>query len=112
LAGDPFAYVLPVSSVTRRVWTALANVLAAGGVEVLARRRAVHGRRNELRAGSLVVPMAQPYRAHAKDLLEAQHYTPVNDRPPYDVAGWTLPFTMGVRADVVNAPFRANPRRE
>jgi len=37
------------------------------------------------------------HRAHAKDLLEAQHYTPVNDRPPYDVAGWTLPFTMGPR---------------
>jgi ribosomal protein S18 acetylase RimI-like enzyme len=52
--------------------------------------------------------MGQPYRAHAKDLLEPQHYTPVNDRPPYDVAGWTLPFTMGVRADVVDAPFTAN----
>src|SRR2546422_8656662 len=59
-------------------------------------------------AGSLVVPMAQPYRAHAKDLLEVQHYTPVNDRPPYDVAGWTLPLTMRVRADVVNGPFTAN----
>src|SRR2546422_6610846 len=43
---------------------------------------------NRYAAGSLVVPMAQPYRAHAKDLLEPQHYTPVNDRPPYDVAGW------------------------
>ena len=52
--------------------------------------------------------MGQPYRAHAKDLLEPQHYTPVNDRPPYDVAGWTLPFTMGVRADVVNQPFNAD----
>src|SRR5258708_30362560 len=52
--------------------------------------------------------MGQPYRAHAKDLLEPQHYTPVNDRPPYDVAGWTLPFTMGVRADMVNGQFTAN----
>jgi hypothetical protein len=52
--------------------------------------------------------MAQPFRAHAKDLLEVQRYTPVNDRPPYDVAGWTLPFTMGVRAEVVEAPFTAN----
>jgi len=71
----------------------------------LARRRAVFRGGPELFGGSLVVPMAQPYRAHAKDLLEPQHYTPVNDRPPYDVAGWTLPFTMGVRADVVNTPF-------
>jgi hypothetical protein len=110
LAGDPFAYVLPAPSNQRdpEAWATLANVLAEGGVEVwrAAAPFTADGRRYE--AGSLVVPMAQPYRAHAKDLLEPQHYTPVNDRPPYDVAGWTLPFTMGVRADVVNAPFTAN----
>src|SRR5881296_2537262 len=108
LAGNPFAYVLPAEQRDPESWTALANVLAAGGVEVwrAAEPFSVEGR--SYTAGSLVVPMAQPYRAHAKDLLEPQHYTPVNDRPPYDVAGWTLPFTMGVRADVVNGPFTAN----
>src|SRR2546430_1677994 len=108
LAGDPFAYVLPVEQRDTESWTALANVLAAGGVEVwrAAEPFTVEGHRYS--AGSLVVPMGQPYRAHAKDLLEPQHYTPVNDRPPYDVAGWTLPFTMGVRADMVNGPFTAN----
>jgi len=108
LAGDPFAYVLPVEQRDPESWTALANVLAAGGVEVwrAAEPFTVEGHRYS--AGSLVVPMGQPYRAHAKDLFEPQHYTPVNDRPPYDVAGWTLPFTMGVRADVVNTPFNAN----
>src|SRR6266446_6566475 len=108
LAGNPFAYVLPAEQRDPESWAALANVLAAGGVEVwrAAEPFSVEGR--SYSAGSLVVPMAQPYRAHAKDLLEPQHYTPVNDRPPYDVAGWTLPFTMGVRADVVNTPFTAN----
>jgi hypothetical protein len=108
LAGDPFAYVLPAEQRDPESWTALANVLAAGGVEVwrAAEPFAVEGQTYS--AGSLVVPMGQPYRAHAKDLLEPQHYTPVNDRPPYDVAGWTLPLTMGVRADVVKAPFTAN----
>jgi len=108
LAGNPFAYVLPAEQRDPESWTALANVLEAGGVEVwrAAEPFSVEGRTYS--AGSLVVPMAQPYRAHAKDLLEPQHYTPVNDRPPYDVAGWTLPFTMGVRADVVNTPFTAN----
>ena len=108
LAGDPFAYVLPAEQRDPESWTALANVLAAGGVEVWRAAEAFTAGGTSYGPGSLVVPMAQPYRAHAKDLLEAQHYTPVNDRPPYDVAGWTLPFTMGVRADVVNAPFRAN----
>ena len=108
LAGDPFAYVLPAEQRDPESWTALANVLAAGGVEVWRAAEQFTAGGTSYGPGSLVVPMAQPYRAHAKDLLEAQHYTPVNDRPPYDVAGWTLPFTMGVRADVVNAPFRAN----
>ena len=110
LAGNPFAYVLPPPPDQRdpEAWATLANVLTLGGVEV---RRAAESFTADGRtypAGSLVVPMAQPFRAHAKDLLEPQRYTPVNDRPPYDVAGWTLPFTMGVRADIVNQPFSAN----
>jgi hypothetical protein len=108
LAGNPFAYVLPIEQRDPESWTALANVLAAGGVEVWRAAEAFSVGGRTYSAGSLVVPMAQPYRAHAKDLLEPQHYTPVNDRPPYDVAGWTLPFTMGVRADVADAPFTAN----
>ncbi|MGH7522218.1 MAG: M14 family zinc carboxypeptidase [Gemmatimonadales bacterium] len=109
MEGDPFAYILPPPPAQRdpETWAALANVLIAGGVEI---RRAVEpleadGRRYP--AGSLVVLMAQPFRAHAKDLLEVQRYTPVANRPPYDVAGWTLPFTMGVRADVVKDEFLA-----
>ncbi|HKC40034.1 MAG TPA: hypothetical protein VKC15_10870, partial [Gemmatimonadales bacterium] len=107
-AGNPFAYVLPVDQRDPESWTALANVLAAGGVEVWRAAEPFSADGQTYSAGSLVVPMGQPYRAHAKDLLEPQHYTPVNDRPPYDVAGWTLPFTMGVQADVVNARFTAN----
>jgi len=108
LAGNPFAYVLPPDQRDPEAWTTLANVLAAGGVEVWRAAESFTADGQAYAAGSLVVPMGQPYRAHAKDLLEAQHYTPVADRPPYDVAGWTLPFTMGVRADVVNTPFKAN----
>ena len=110
LAGNPFAYVLPPASEQRdpQAWATLANVLAAGGVELYRSADAFTADGRRYAAGSLVVPMAQPYRAHAKDLLEVQHYTPVNDRPPYDVAGWTIPLTMGVRADVVNGPFTAN----
>ncbi len=108
LAGDPFAYVLPAEQRDPGSWTALANLLAAGGVEVFRASEAFTAGGQTYPAGSLVVPMAQPFRAHAKDLLEPQVYTPVGERPPYDVAGWTLPYTMGVRADAVHAPFTAN----
>jgi hypothetical protein len=108
--GHPFAYVFPPPPAQRdpEAWAGLANVLLAGSVEVWRAVEPFEAGARTYPAGSLVVPMAQPFRAHAKDLLEVQHYTPVNDRPPYDVAGWTLPLTMGVRAEVVDAPFAAN----
>jgi hypothetical protein len=109
-AGNPYAYVLPPPPGQRdpEAWAALANVLIAGAVEVFRAAAPFDADGRRYPAGSLVVPMGQPFRAHAKDLLEVQRYTPVNDRPPYDVAGWTLPLTMGVRADVVHTPFAAS----
>ncbi|HEY8793365.1 MAG TPA: M14 metallopeptidase family protein [Gemmatimonadaceae bacterium] len=70
--------------------TRMINALIEGGIEV--------ARINY----STVVPMAQPFRAHAKDLLEIQHYPKRLLWPggppeqPYDVTGWTLPLQMGV----------------
>lgn len=109
-AGHPFAYVLPPPPAQRdaEAWATLANVLLTGSVEVWRAAEGFTAGGQAYPAGSLVVPMAQPFRAHAKDLLEPQRYTPVNDRPPYDVAGWTLPYTMGVEADLVDEPFTAN----
>lgn len=107
-AGNPSAYVVPPDQRDPESWAALANILLAGGVEVQRAAAPFSAGGRDYPAGSLVVLMAQPFRAHAKDLLEPQQYTPVNDRPPYDVAGWTLPYMMGVRADVVTAPFGAN----
>jgi hypothetical protein len=57
-------------------------------------------------AGSYIVFLAQPYRANVQSLFERQVYP---DRRtaggeaerPYDVAGWTLPFQMGVEAKAV-----------
>ncbi len=66
-------------------------------------------------AGSWILPAAQPYRAHLKDMMERQVYPPRfaadgSAEPPYDVAGWTLPLQMGVRAVAVDESFASRDR--
>ncbi len=104
-AGDPFAYLLPPApDATARAH--LANVLLATGVEVFRAEQPFEADARSFPTGTLVVPMAQPFRAHAKDLLEVQRY-PAGERAPYDVTGWTLPLTMDVPAVAVRDRFQA-----
>ncbi len=107
----PYAYVVPDGQRDAHAVRRLVEVLRVGGVEVSRATApfAAGGRRYG--AGSYVVRMAQPYRAHAKDLLEPQRF-PKQEQypggpevPPYDVAGWTLPYQLGVRADAVDSAF-------
>jgi hypothetical protein len=107
----PYAFVLPADSGDAGARAHLANLLLAAGVEV---HRATAPLRNGDRTwptGSLIVRMDQPFRSHAKDLLERQDYP---DRrqyprgpliPPYDVSGWTLPLQMGVPAERLDQPL-------
>jgi hypothetical protein len=101
--AGPAAFILPaVGDQGRRAH--LANLLLATGVEVHRARAGFSADGRTFDAGALVVRMDQPFRAHAKDLLEIQRYPqrrafPGGPQiPPYDVAGWTLPLQMDVEA--------------
>jgi len=64
---------------------------------------AIQGGIPEIPAGSYLVPLKQPYRQNVLALFEPQAYpdrTTANGEAerPYDVAGWTLPMSMGVEA--------------
>ena len=78
------------------------DALRTGGVEVQRATAAFEAGERRIAAGAVVVPMAQPFRAYAKDLLEVQRYPERREgaggqpQPPYDITGWTLPAQMGV----------------
>jgi hypothetical protein len=62
-------------------------------------------------AGSFVVKTAQAFRPHVLDMFEPQDhpnvipYPGAPPTPPYDNAGWTLAFQMGVEFDRILEPF-------
>ncbi|MEM7309062.1 MAG: M14 metallopeptidase family protein [Planctomycetota bacterium] len=93
--GSPRAWIVPSDNRDVGAVRRLMDALLLAGVEahVVDRAFAADGRRWP--AGSIVLRADQPYGNHVRDLFEVQDY-PEGD-PPYDVAGWTLPFLLGVR---------------
>lgn len=98
---------------------ALISILERGGVEVHAVLEDDAPRRGARRRGDAeddeaewFVPLAQPYGAFAKALLENQHYPDLRDEAghpiqPYDVTAHTLPLLMGVPVEPVNRPVKS-----
>jgi hypothetical protein len=93
----------------------LKNLLIDGSVEVHRTAAPFTAGGETWPAGSDVVLMSQPFRAYAKTLLEQQRYPVRRLAPgapaerPYDVAGWTLPYQMGVDVDVIEKPSDLPP---
>jgi hypothetical protein len=102
---DPRGYVLPAGQPDFATATKFVNALIRTGV-VVNRATApftVGGTRYP--AGSYVVKTAQAFRPHVLDMFEPQDHP--DDIPfpggapraPYDNAGWTLAYQMGVKFD-------------
>jgi hypothetical protein len=103
--GAPKAWIIPSDNRDPAAVRRLVDTLLLGGVEVHAARGPVSADGRTWPAGSLVILRSQPYGDHVKDLFEVQRY-PEGD-PPYDVAGWTLPYLLGVHRVEVMAGLDA-----
>ncbi len=112
----PYAFIFPLDQ--RDVPTAvrLLQILNMGGIDVSMAEEPFTADGVQYDEGTYVIFASQPYRNHLRDLLEPQDYP---DRrvypggpaePPYDVAGWTLSYQMGVDAVPVQRPFNANTK--
>ena len=114
---QPAAYVIAPAQRDAGARAQFANLLIAGGVEIRRARAPFAAGGREYPAGTLVIPLAQPFRAHVKDLVERQVY-PARSAypggpalPPYDVTGWTLPLQMGVTVDSIGSPVAGDLER-
>jgi Zinc carboxypeptidase len=108
---DPRGYIIPSNQPD--FLTAIKFINALREVNVAVQRATtdflVAGKRYP--AGSFVVMTAQAFRPHVLDMFEPQEhpnvipYPGAPPTPPYDNAGWTLAFQMGVQFDRILESF-------
>lgn len=107
----PYAYILPMEQHDPSALRRMLKSLKLGGVRIMRAVESFQLAEVEYPEGTLIVPMAQPNRAYAKDLFEVQHFPDLREYPggppiePYDATGWTFPLQMGVSSFVANEPL-------
>ncbi|MEA5665978.1 M14 metallopeptidase family protein [Stenotrophomonas sp. MH1] len=116
---DARGYIIPADQADLPTAVAFVNALQLAGVEVQRASRAFVVAGKSYPAGSFVVRADQAFRAHVRDMFEPQdhpHDFEYEGGPPiapYDSAGWTLAFQMGVAFDRVleafDGPFAVLP---
>lgn len=102
---DAKGYVIPADQSDFPTAIKFINALLKSGVLVHRAKEdfAVDGK--QYPAGSYIVKTAQAFRAHVLDMFEPQNHPNDFQYPggppvkPYDAAGWTLAFQMGVEFD-------------
>lgn len=113
----PFAWLVPTDQRDPGVTAKMLEILYTTGIEVHRAEQQFTADGVEYPPGTHLLFCGQPYRAHLNDMMERQNYP---DRslypggpaePPYDIAGWTLPLQMGVRAVAVAQPFDVKARK-
>ncbi|HEX5076475.1 MAG TPA: M14 metallopeptidase family protein [Gemmatimonadaceae bacterium] len=102
---DPRGYIIPATQPDFLTATKFVNALRKVNVTVLKATSPFTVGGKSYAAGSYVVKTAQAFRPHVLDMFEPQDHP--NDfaypggppKPPYDNAGYTLAFQMGVQFD-------------
>jgi hypothetical protein len=108
---DPRGFILPADQPDFPTATKFVNTLIKSGIIVHRAARAFAVAGKAYPAGSYVVKAAQAFRAHLMSMFEPQDHP--NDftypggppRAPYDSAGWTVAFQMGLQFDRILDAF-------
>jgi Zinc carboxypeptidase len=102
---DARGYVIPADQPDFLTATKFVNALIKNGVTVQHAKTPFTINGKNYPAESYVLKTAQAFRPQVLDMFEAQDhpddfaYPGAAPTPPYDIAGWTLAFQMGVKFD-------------
>jgi len=107
---DPRGYIIPVQEDMPTV-VKFMNALLYSGIRVqkAVSDFTVEGR--QYAAGAYIIPAAQAFRPHVLDMFEPQDHPNDFRYPggppvaPYDAAGWTPAYTMGIRFSRILSDF-------
>jgi hypothetical protein len=108
---DPRGYIIPADQSDFATATKFVNALIKNGIEVMRATSSFQVAGKTYPANSFVVKCAQAGRPFILDMFQPQDHP--NDFqypggppiPPYDIAGWTLAFQMGVQFDGIKEGF-------
>jgi len=116
---DPRGFILPSDQPDFLTATKFVNTLIKAGVFVDRATAPFTVAGKQYPAGSYVVKAAQPFRAHLMDMFEPQDhpddipYPGGAPRPPYDVTGYNIAYSMGIKYDRIleafDGPFEKIP---
>lgn len=116
---DPRGYIIPSNQADFPTAVEFLNALIKTGVIVHKATSDFTVAGKKYPANSYIVKTSQAFRPHILDMFEPQDHP--NDFqypggppvPPYDAAGWTLAYQMGVQFDRIldafDGPFERNP---
>jgi hypothetical protein len=108
---DPRGFIIPSDQADFGTATRFVNALWKSGIAILRAKAPFTVAGKQYPANSYIVKTAQAFRPHVMDMFEPQDhpddiaYAGATPTPPYDVAGWTLAFQMGVQFDRILEAF-------
>lgn len=104
----PYYYVLPPTQNDPGELTFLVDLLRSHGVRTFVTSSEVRHGNMIFPEGSVVVPLAQPFRAFIKEVMEKQEFPVRRYVPggeiirPYDITSWSLPLHLGLECHELN----------
>jgi hypothetical protein len=117
-ARDPRAYIIRANQFDGQTAARFINALVKNGITVHRARAPFSAAGRNYGPGTYVVLTAQAFRPHVLDMFEPQNhpddipYPGGPPTPPYDNAGWTLAYQMGVQFERVLDSLPVNAQFE